>query len=193
MGSNASVQFHFSISVQDTTLGNIEIKSFYYPANQNVDVLQSVTHKQIQKRKLQTKSLSQMDRVGNTGSTLEFKYVIASISYQLHSSQHSRCLSPNPIVIMMTGHSSFIAHQPLFIHTKNYQNQSVSKTYIMCTCILWIIYQRHNSQLGYRTGTRQHGFQEKFPKKEHSKKYCKCTECCSKQTGSQKNKCSPTF
>lgn len=47
MGSNASVQFHFSISVQDTTLGNIEIKSFYYPANQNVDVLQSVTHKQI--------------------------------------------------------------------------------------------------------------------------------------------------
>lgn len=65
-----------------------------------------------------------MVRVGSTRSTLKCKYFIAILA-----SVQGVSLSIILIVIMMTEHSFFTAHQSHFNHTKNYLNQSVSKTH----------------------------------------------------------------
>lgn len=129
MRSNVAVQFHFLESpywTQDQEALRSKASSILLTKMQMVyQVWPTDKYK-----KLQTSSLSQMVWVGNTGSTLESKYFIVTLA-----SIQGVYLITILIVIMMTAYSCFIGHLLHFIPTKNYYNQSVSRTHIMCTHI----------------------------------------------------------
>lgn len=116
--------------------------------------------------------------VGNTGSTLESKYFILTLA-----SIQGVYLITILIVIMMTAYSCFIGHLLHFIPTKNYYNQSVSRTYIMCIHITHPLHYVSKIELLVML---QDWVGRAWIPGYIPPKYCERLECCQKQTGLQK-------